>query len=218
MKTVALAMTIGLVAALGGAARAGVTVDQSYLADPTVAVSIDGHGPLGQSFVTFKTSLDVFEYAIVNAGSTPGVFTVQILEGEGLNGTVLGTSGPVSVLPNLASGVGSQGLNAVFDFATPVSLSDPFDSYTAVLTQTSGSMCYVQGTFAQGYSPGNVYFTSPPSASVGSLDFIEGVRTPGVAVPEPSSLVLTGAGLALGMLTAGRVRRGRKANGSAPSD
>jgi hypothetical protein len=168
-------------------------IDQQNLAAP---IGTNGGVIFGQSFTPTLSGIDAIEFLM--AGDND-VVVVQILDGvvgfDGLGGTVIATSNALVVT--------TPGFHQTihFDFPTTVSLV-PGQTYVARLFTPGG----IEGVSETGDLYGGGQFLHEGIA-VGSfpssrdLIFTEGLHT----VPEPTTLVLFGLGMA--GLALNRLRR-----------
>lgn len=179
-----VALTVGSLFSPSTVTAHPFTVDQSNVVDVrSGGFSIPVSGPIGQEFRPTLHSLDVVELFTSTPAPLPGGASlfVDIRQGT-IGGLILGTSSTVS-LPDFFQGV------THFDFPSSVSLV-PGNLYIIAARLLSG-LNWTVGT--------TVFPTYPDGAAI-----IFGERFPGIdlwfqegpAVPEPSTLLLLGAGIA----------------------
>jgi len=182
-------------------AQAGQIIDQQYTPDPVPNhVNIDTvRGFLsGQSFMPSLSGVDFvvlnIEAAGGHASTPPGNYLLEIRQGQGDSGPLLGTSNPV-LLPT-----GLPPTNIEFDFSSVVPLM-PGDLYSLVVNNAdpgSGSNFLVGYSTAAGYSAGSGF-----GSATGDYDLY---FQEGLIVPEPATLGM----LAAGFVGAGLMRCRRK--------
>ena len=151
----------------------------------------------GQAFTPTFSAIDAATFRLSTGGSA-ATLQLELYEGAGTLGALLGASGPRSVA--------TSGFEQVdFNLASRVSLT-PGSPYTLFVRA-------LNGVFGQEFSAGDPYTGGDAYDQNGfvaqgvDLVFAEGVTSPVSAVPEPGTLGLLGAGLAaLGGLGA-RTRR-----------
>ncbi len=170
------------VATLGQANAGLLTVDQESVG-PT---NFSGSGGVtnGQSFTPSFSSIDGAEFRIRSDGAS-STLHLEVREGQGLLGTLLGSSGQVTI---------DSILSVVhFDLLSSVTLS-PGSLYTLILALDSGT------TFAGDISNLNPYAGGLAIDNAGSsfagLDFWFREGTHAAQVPEPSMLALLALGFA----------------------
>ena len=186
----ALSVSLGLATTTSAA----LLIDQQNTVNSTFTVTF--LPALGQSFKPALNSIDFATFILSNttAGAT---YKVQVLQGAGYGGTLLGESitMPVALAPTPPPGQPVTVDNAQpveFDFLTPIALT-PGNVYTLRVVQANnvGGSFFLRTGFNNPYAGGEAYAIDAQP----TLDYVfaEGVR----AVPEPSSLALCGiAGLA----------------------
>lgn len=137
----------------------------------------------GQTFTPVLDGIDAAEF-VFDANSAS--LELQVYEGTGIGGTLLGSSGPVAL-----SGGSFQTVH--FDLTAHVALN-PGSTYTLFVTALSGA-------FGQEYSISNPYAggvalnSAGISASGVDLVFSEGITATDTSVPEPATMLLLGSGL-----------------------
>jgi hypothetical protein len=195
-----------LVALLGsalGSAR-GDVIDQSYL--PTTGqgfnVSASVNLPLGQEFTPTLSSLNFVDMFIGDAGSDvgPGASFRVLIHSSTITGTVLGTSNTVGVADNTNLGVGNYANFIVtrFTFASSVFLTPgqlaviEVQQQGTIVPGNSNFLAYGGPLNSSTYAGGRGIVNGAAQANF-DFAFREGVLT---AVPEPTSIVLCGLGLA----------------------
>jgi len=179
IKVVVLAMGLGTLTQ----AHAGlITVDQESVG-PT---NLSGEGGIlnGQSFTPTVAAIDAAEFRLKSDGAS-STLHLEVREGQGLAGTLLGASNQVTIT-NILSVVH-------FDLLSSVILS-PGSLYTLVLDLDVGD------TFAGDISTLNPYAGGLAINNEGtpfaSLDFWFREGTHVAQVPAPSPLALLGLGFA----------------------
>ncbi len=172
--TIALGLGLSLVASLGTASPI-VTVDQENLSGPNSGTLSQ---PVGQSFTPSDTAVDAVEIALA-AVSSPIDVEVNILDGvsgaSGLSGTVLGSSGTVTLSSTTLSMVH-------FDLSSQVALT-PGNTYVIeVVPVNNGGLSFRWAESGSNpYSGGQDLQTglSPSFVGITSVDmvFIEGLHS-----------------------------------------
>lgn len=133
---------------------------------------------IGQSFMPTLSSVSMAEFFLLTGGA-PSTVTLNVFEGSGYGGTLLGSSDPVTF--------NNTSLEVIhFDFAVPVGLT-PGNTYTFRLLASDFGYGALYSS-SNPYSRGDLYDDSGGVAAGFDLVFAEGI-------PEPSSawLLLVGA-------------------------
>jgi hypothetical protein len=158
----------------------------------------------GQSFTPTLSGIDAIEFLLGGANATVVVDILSSVSGaDGLGGTVIATSNPVSY--NVPSG--QQVIH--FDFASTVALT-PGQTYVARLHNLSGQL-FVRHTQGNAYTGGQFLHQgfAPSTFSGTDLVFREGLHAQLNPVPEPTTLALWGVGIA-GTAAVVRLRHRRR--------
>ena len=189
------ALSLTLVAVPATVGHGAHIVDQEAAPAPIGAYSIDHGGDIGQSFTPTLSGLDFFVFNIEWSLGPSNSYFVQIHDGLGAAGTVLGTSQTVALPVNLPP------TNIEFDFNNTVTLI-PGNLYTALVVPTNGGAGDSNYLIHYGVDvyPGGVAFQVSPVSDIDMI-FQEGVSI----TPEPSTLALAAFGF-IG-LAAWRLRR-----------
>jgi hypothetical protein len=172
----------------------------SYVYDQQSATESTGGGspiifqsnqPYGQSFTPTLSSVGFIRLATADASlNSMGVTLVVNLRDVSINGTILGTSDPVSMPDGFAG-------YANFFFSTPVSTTPGTQYYFQPSLVTGDASWTIRSYNGYGYSGGTAYANDVVSPGF-DLWFREGI-----IVPEPSS----GALLMLGLCAIAARRR-----------
>lgn len=174
-----------------------VSIDQqNTVVNPRTVIGV-GTLTFGQSFTPSFSSIDAVEIAFTT-GTGTSTWKIEILDGNGLDGDILGSSSPVTFSRlNVNSGPPVH-----FDLLSRLSVI-PGQEYTARMSNVSGSTTTVgipNPPTEDFYLGGSAFFPFP--STVTDILFSVGLHT---AVPEPSTLFI-GVVLTLGFLS-GRLRR-----------
>lgn len=184
-----------LFTAAEGHASIITTIDQQSLGDE-VGIGM-GTKTFGQSFTPKLTRIDAVEINMLSvSGDT--TWRLDVLEGDGLGGSVLGSSAPVTFSNSSFEFVH-------FDMQSSVNLT-PGSLYTLRLSNLGGSNISVTATAVDTYKSGQIHLPFA-SAQPKDLTFVEGVHA--AAIPEPATCV-TFSGLVLCFGLAGCLRSGRR--------
>lgn len=177
-RVAAFAAGFGVLAA----AQAGpITVDQESVG-PTNFSGTNGFTN-GQSFTPTVGTIDAAEFRIRSDGAS-STLHLEIREGQGLTGTLLGSSNSVTI---------DSSINLVhFDFLSSVALT-PGNLYTLVLDLDAGSSFAGEMSNLNPYAGGLAINNS--DLAFPSLDFWFREGTHAAAVPVPPTLALLGLGL-----------------------
>lgn len=165
----------------------GMTAVQAgvILQDATnVTFQIEAFEPIGQSFTAEDAAIRfAFSYEIINPGSSNDPLQLELRQGDGLGGTLLGSQA-FSL---------SSGFNGFFDVdfsSIPLTVGL---SYTAVLSVPGTSALWgVNFNQPNLYSGGSAYLSGVNNPTYGARFRV----TPVTSVPEPATLALLGLGLA----------------------
>lgn len=187
--------------------RAGAIIDQSNTTPVTYFYNtgVDSFRPIGQSFTPTRDALDFVELRIDDAGSDPGGpganFMLRIRSGSIL-GAIVGASQTVLVPDGTNTGGGSTSTRFLFD--TRVSLV-PESFYVIEVLQLGpyvplNASFGMDGNFGDTYKRGQAILNGQPQTNF-DFYFVQGI-----IVPEPSSLVMLGAGV-LPVIALARRRR-----------
>ncbi|NJC34466.1 hypothetical protein GGR88_001980 [Sphingomonas jejuensis] len=178
-KIIFAALAMPAMTYAAGAHAATVIVDQSNLGDATREFS--NFFSLGQSFTPTATSISFASFQLRASGTA--AITVQLYEGAGFSGALLGTSDAVTINTTLAM--------TQFTFA-PITLT-PGQLYTLRLSSSTGT--FAARATENLYARGDYYNASGvPATAFIDLIFSEGYSS---AVPEPASwaMMISGFGL-----------------------
>ena len=163
------------------------TVDQA--ADTLLPAQgyTSGAPPIGQGFTPTLSFLDVVELQMNSQLATPGSAFVQIRAGS-MSGPVLGAS-----LPVVVSNFGLPLALVHFDFAAPVSLTPSALHFMEFMTPSGSLGYFLSGGFGANPYAGGTAIAFGVAQPGDDFWFREGFSG---AVPEPTSLLLLGSGLA----------------------
>ncbi|MDZ4847904.1 MAG: PEP-CTERM sorting domain-containing protein [Pirellulaceae bacterium] len=190
IRNILALLSLGLIVFLTHTADAAmITVIDQQNVGTTIGVTLV---TVGQSFTPTLPKIDAAEFSIQTFGQISSV-RLDVLEGNGFNGAVLGSSSPVNVF-------GTEPSFFHFDLNSPVALV-PGNPYTLRL-QSLDTTFFVHASTIDSYAGGTRYGASG-LVEAGDLTFTEGVH----AIPEPSSIALCASVLGITSL----VRR-RKTN------
>jgi len=137
---------------------------------------------VGQSFTPTLNLLNAAAFQLQVNGSGTATVELQVFDGSGFAGTLLGTSAPI-----IFSNTSTRPFE--FIFSDPVSL-DPGNVYTFCLFETSGSTSYSTLTSQTDPSPygGGITFTALGMPLPGNdVVFAEGLTGPANTVPDSGS-------------------------------
>lgn len=209
---------LGLALALALAASAttrGDIIDQAYTPNPASGQGFNVgsaiNQPLGQSFTPTLTSLNFADLRIGDASSPPGTAAqveVEIRQGS-ITGTVLGTA--TTTIPAGTNPAGTLPTLTRFLFSGPIALT-PGSTYVIEafqippMTGSNANFLWYGGPLTASTYPGGTAIVGGVAQPAFDFAFQEGV-----AVPEPSSLVLATLGAAGFGLVARRGLRRRSA-------
>jgi hypothetical protein len=179
-------------------------VDQEFT--PTASLSfdtIDAGGPKGQSFTPDHTHLNYVVVQMASALSADGHYVVEIREGAGPFGALLGTSEAVTLPGNLAP------TEIEFPFGTNVELI-PGNTYSFVVRNLAPGT----SNFALAYNSENYLYGSAFEGNVfeGTFGFTKDYyfKEGFIAVPEPGTfLLLSVALIGLGVAQRSKTRISR---------
>ena len=169
-------------AVLPQAHAAPITVDQENVG-PTDSSGV-GATTNGQSFTPTLTAIDAAEFRLRSDGAS-STLHLEVRQGEGLTGTLLGSSGQVTI-----GGVLSE---VHFDLLNTVILL-PGNLYTLVLGLDSGSTFAGDMSTLNPYAGGLAINNANTPFSTRDFWFREGTHA--VQVPVPATLGLLVLGLA----------------------
>lgn len=176
-KVAVVAMGLG---ALPQAHSAPITVDQENVA-PT---NSSGPGGLtnGQSFTPTLTAIDAAEFLLRSDGAS-STLHLEVRQGQGLTGTLLGSSGQVTI--------GGALSEVHFDLLSTVSLL-PGNLYTLVLALDSGDSFAGDMSTLNPYAGGLAINNSNSTFSARDFWFREGTHEAQVPVPATLGLLVLG--------------------------
>jgi hypothetical protein len=186
-----------------GPARAGFIIDQQYGSPPSPeSSSVPFNAPLGQSFTPTLTGINFATFQFTNFASVAGTYEAEVH--SGINGSLLGTSAPVSLPASFGGSSSQTGAQVEFDFANTIALT-PGSIYSLILVRLDSTSNFA----AIGIDPGTYGGGSEivGGSAIPGLDLIfsEGINVSSAA-PEPASVTLLGLG-SLGLLGYGWRRR-----------
>ena len=177
MKSTLAILTFVLGARLAGAQ--GTLVFDQQSTGPVDGTLNLNQTPFGQSFTPSLDSIGFLELQL-HDGTTASTVAIDI-RSDSITGTVLGTSGSITI-PSNSSGTFD------FFFSSPVSLT-PGTQYFFEPVVVSGGFAITETTSVQ-YAGGDKIYNGVPDTR-GDLWFREGIVT---AVPEPTVFALFGLG------------------------
>ncbi len=109
-------------------------IDQAHEAAPTGGVSIPALSPVGQTFIPTTSSMDTLDlYLNLPSGGTSGIVFVNIRQGDIITGTIVGSSGSLTV-----NNLGAPVRRYRFRFAAAVALT-PGNTYAIEVVHSSGA-------------------------------------------------------------------------------
>ncbi len=194
MNFIKLFAAVALGAAACGAAT--ITVDQQNTSG-SLASGIATN--LGQSFTAGLSSIDAAFFNLKTNGGFSTTVVVDLFDGIGYGGTLLGTTGSVTF--------GSTVFQTIeFDFASSIALTAG-NTYSLRIGTTSGALFAAQFSSSNPYSRGAAISNVGNVVPIVDLVFSEGpLASVAPDAPEPASIALGLTGLA-GILVARRRRR-----------
>jgi hypothetical protein len=175
-----LALPVLAVARVASAASIA-TVDQQYFPSGTVGAVLSEIR--GQSFTPTLAAIDAVEFMLVANSGAPNDIAIELYEGEGFSGALLGTTNT-----HLIASGSAQVYH--FDFEGQIALvPGSIYSFRMVGGGTTSALRVIQDAFFLGYAEGNsLNLYGIPQTS--DLWFSEGLH-----VPEPATALLLCAGL-----------------------
>jgi hypothetical protein len=180
MRARLIPSTIVLMIALNVQAQGTFQYDQQSAIVPApanVLLDIQGHEPVGQSFVPSLSSVGFIQFELFDGNPNNGLgATLYVnIRSNSITGPLISSTSPV-YMPETPSGGGVTN----FFFPTPVAVS-PGTTYFFEIVVQSGDIWRVNS--AGSYPSGTAYYQGTPFPFV--LWFREGV-----VVPEPSTMAL----------------------------
>jgi hypothetical protein len=184
---------LGLATTRGQAMAGTITIDQQN----TVGTSPSSYvAEVGQTFTPTLSSIDSAIFTLESANGSTSSVVVEVREGVGFSGSLLGTSNPVTVAARTFQ-------SFEFDFPTSIALT-PGDVYTLMISVMSGAAVSAEFSASNPYAGGEGVDNGGRGASTVDLVFSEGA----VDAPEPASIALALTGLAgLGLVRRRRPMR-----------
>lgn len=202
-------LAIGLIFQLGFFARSQGYIYDQQSPPPFVTFAESGYfigtnQPIGQSFTPTLSSIDFIflqlEDYYFNNG-TGAVIFVKLFSGSITNGTLLGSTAPISFPDGF--GVSTVGYYGETNFVFPSSIAlTPGIQYFLQPVLLSGDASFYLGVGNLNYPGGTAYINGTPNINGWDLWFREGI----IAVPEPDIMALAILGT-LGLLVGKKRQR-----------
>ena len=194
MKWVGVAV-LGVVAACGQARAGTIIIDQQNLTGTNPA----GAGTIGQSFTPTQSAIDAAFFQLATFGGRTSNLIVDVFQGSGFGGTLLGSS-------NIVTYASVSYQNVEFDFASSIALTAG-NVYTLRISSVSGANAAAEYAVTNPYSGGVGFNATGFGVSSVDLRFQEGVAAAVAETPEPATLGMAATAAAAGLIAYRRRKR-----------